>query len=115
MVGLSPKGPLLFSHQHAFGLRSPKSALFSAEMPLQIEQANAIVEKLIDGWCSRRAIGALRILLPAWPHNGLTDGVADLADALRGVRARAKHELLDHELENLNIALSTYDRCAHHR
>jgi|WetSurMetagenome_2_1015567.scaffolds.fasta_scaffold797118_1 hypothetical protein len=77
------------------------------------DEANKIVSELIDAWCERRAIRALRILLPAWPHNGLTDGVAELADALRGVRARARTELTDEEVAQLSTALGTYDRVVH--
>ena len=84
-------------------------------MPHSFDDANKIVSDLIDTWCERRAIRALRILLPAWPHNRLTDGVADLADALRGVRARAKKELTDDEVTRLSTALGIYDRAVHRR
>ena len=79
------------------------------------ENADKIVSDLIDACCERRALKALRILLPAWPHNGLTDGVADLADALRGVRARAKNELTADEVSRLSTALGIYDRAVHER
>lgn len=46
------------------------------------DQLVPIVESLIDAWCSRRALAQLRILLPAYPPNGLTDGWATLHDAL---------------------------------
>ena len=79
------------------------------------ENPDKIVADLIDAWCGRRALKALRIVLPAWPHNGLTDGVADLADALRGVRARAKSDLSSDELLRLSTALGQYDQAVHER
>ncbi len=79
-------------------------------MATSIHDANSIVSGLVSGWCEREAVGALRILLPAWPHNGLTDGIVELADALRGVRARAKDELLESELDQLSRALAVYDQ-----
>jgi hypothetical protein len=48
----------------------------------------AILERLIDGWCERRTLRVLATVLPAYTSlNGLTDGCADLVDALRTVRA----------------------------
>ena len=45
---------------------------------------NDKLAKLADTWCERRDLGPLAVLLPAWlNNNGLTDGWAGLADALR--------------------------------
>jgi hypothetical protein len=48
--------------------------------------ANAVNDKLAkfaDTWCERRDLGPLAVLLPAWlNNNGLTDGWANLANAL---------------------------------
>ena len=45
---------------------------------------NDDIRVLVDRWCDRRDLAALAGLLPAWLANdGLTDGWADLAAALR--------------------------------
>jgi hypothetical protein len=47
------------------------------------------VSGLIDAWCDRRELELLARLLPAWvSNNGLTDGWADVLDALKSLRGR---------------------------
>jgi hypothetical protein len=42
------------------------------------------IAKLIDIWCERRELKALATVLPAWlSNNGLTDGWAEVAAAIR--------------------------------
>ena len=72
------------------------------------------VEKLIDQWCERRALRALRHVLPAWPYNGLTDGAALLMDALEKVRAFARDDLTEKEAETVDDAISAL-QCAVYR
>jgi hypothetical protein len=49
---------------------------------------NAAIESLIDEWCERRDLRPLATVLPAYTgNNGLTDGWADLMDALRTLSA----------------------------
>ena len=49
---------------------------------------NGPLSRLIETWCDRRALGALAVVLPAYTsNNGLTDGWADVMDALRSLRA----------------------------
>ncbi|HUP50484.1 MAG TPA: hypothetical protein VNA04_17045 [Thermoanaerobaculia bacterium] len=56
------------------------------------------LDELIDGWCARRALRPLRILLPVYPLvSPLTDDIADLHEALR-------------DLENLRDGLSPDER-----
>ncbi len=46
------------------------------------------VSRLVDAWCDRRELKLLATFLPAWVgNNGLTDGWADVLDALASVRA----------------------------
>jgi len=48
---------------------------------------NGPLARLIDGWCERRALGPLAVLLPAYTsNNGLTDGWAGVMEALRTLR-----------------------------
>jgi hypothetical protein len=61
------------------------------------------LDELIDGWCERRALKALRLTLPGYHSvNGLTDGWQQLYAALRDVRATCKDELNKEEREKLN-------------
>ena len=47
------------------------------------------LSRLVDVWCERRDLGHLAALLPAYVYNfGLTDGWADLMEALRTIRAQ---------------------------
>jgi hypothetical protein len=56
------------------------------------EEPTKELEALISGWCDRREFGALAYTLPAWiGNNGLTDGWAELRDALRHTYAMCNH------------------------
>ena len=45
---------------------------------------NEAIQALVEAWCDRREYWALACVLPAWTaNNGLTDGWAELRDALR--------------------------------
>ncbi len=56
------------------------------------------VERLVDGWCERRSLRALRAILSVWPlTSGLTDDWGNLLDALEKVRAFARDELTENE------------------
>lgn len=69
------------------------------------ETLEAIAD-LIDGWCERRCLRALREILHAWPTNsGMTDDLAELYAAMERVRAFAKSELTDDELFRLERAI----------
>jgi hypothetical protein len=58
-----------------------------------------VIDRLVDSWCERRCLKALRYILIAWPlTSGLTDDVADLLEALKKVRLMAKDELIKDEL-----------------
>jgi hypothetical protein len=70
-----------------------------------------IVDGLVESWCARRQLAALRILLPAWPMPmGLTDDRQELRSALRHVRAMCKDSLPDAELVQLGRAISIVDQ-----
>lgn len=66
----------------------------------------SLVLQLIDCWCERRALKPLRWVLSAWPHNGLTDGISDLLEALRTARALGKAEIAPPEEDMLNQAIA---------
>ena len=69
------------------------------------------VNRLVDAWCERRCLGALREILRAWPlSSGLTDEWRELRDALAGVRAVAANELNERELEVVDESIAAIDR-----
>lgn len=71
------------------------------------------VARLVDAWCERRALRALREILSAWPlASGLTDEWADLATALKGVRAFASHELTQAETDEVENLIAATERVA---
>jgi hypothetical protein len=78
--------------------------------PLTLEEANQAVARLVDEWCERRALRALRHILPAWPPNGMTDGYCELVDALEKVRAFAGQQLTSDEELALHEAIWAYQQ-----
>ena len=58
---------------------------------------------LIEGWCDRRCLGELSIILPGYLGlNGLTDGWVGPYEALKNVRALSRDRLPQEELELIN-------------
>jgi hypothetical protein len=58
------------------------------------------LKSLVDAWCDRRRLGALRRILQAYPMaSGLTDDWGELAIALEDVRAFARDEITRSELQ----------------
>ena len=77
------------------------------------EQADifVVIDGLIDSWCERRALKPLRIVLPVYPPtNFLTDGLQQLCDALRDVRAVCKDDLSADELEKVGRVIVALQR-----
>jgi hypothetical protein len=57
---------------------------------------------LLNGWCDRRAFEPLRIVLPHYPmFNGFTDEMAELARALKTVRAQLDAKLPQEEFDRV--------------
>jgi hypothetical protein len=79
--------------------------------------ANEILEQtnqLIDAWCGRRNTTALHYILHGWPiGQGLTDNWAGLLEALRSVRACAKHTLTEEEQDKIEHLIIAIDRLMH--
>ena len=70
--------------------------------PIGMEQDTellfATLQNLIEGWCARRCLRALRAILRGYPLTSpLTDGWFELLTALQDVRAFARSELIDAE------------------
>ena len=68
------------------------------------------VNGLVDGWCERRCLGALREVLQAWPlSSGLEDEWGELREALAGVREFAAQELNEREREAVEESIAALD------
>ena len=66
----------------------------------------AIVNELIDGWCQRRALDALKRLLPAWPMKSEdSDAWRKLENALSQTRSGTRKSISDVEIPRLNEAI----------
>jgi hypothetical protein len=66
---------------------------------------------LVDSWCDRRSLAALREILQGWPlTSGLTDDWGQLGDALRGVRALARAELTEDEAAEVDRMIALVDQ-----
>jgi hypothetical protein len=78
------------------------------------EGVNNEIRSLVEGWCDRREYHALAGVLPCWVgNNGLTDGWANLAFALR--RASNDQRLPSAEREMLKQWWVEIDAAIHGR
>jgi hypothetical protein len=69
---------------------------------------------LVDAWCDRRCLNALRAILAGYPLSSpLTDGWGDLLTALENVRAFARDELTDAERAAVDECIRTVERVVH--
>jgi len=71
----------------------------------------ATLDRLVDGWCDRRALRPLRIILRVYPMSSpLTDGWGDLRNALRDLRCLRDPEISDAEAAAVDDALRVVER-----
>ncbi len=90
-------------------------------MPMDIERAtleeiNAEARRLVEAWCDRRCFNALRLALSGWPlPNHLTDGWAPFMDAMKNVRAMARAELTEEELNAVDDLVRVAERAVYRR
>ena len=69
------------------------------------------VQTLVDAWCDRRALRALRHILSGYPlASPLTDGWAELMTALKDVRAFARAEVTPEELRMVDECVRAIGR-----
>jgi hypothetical protein len=75
------------------------------------EEFFAALRHQIERWCDQRRLAALALLLPAYTaFNGLTDGWADLYEALKATRALGQEESSPNERELLNDLIRAAER-----
>jgi hypothetical protein len=66
------------------------------------------LRSLVEAWCDRRCLVALRFILQAYPMpSQLTDSWGELEIALANVRAFARNELTVSELQSVEDAIRT--------
>ncbi len=67
-----------------------------------------VLRSLVEAWCDRRCLGALRFILQAYPMPSvLTDSWGELEIALANVRAFSRNELTNSELQSVEEAIRT--------
>ena len=60
------------------------------------------MDVLVDSWCERRCLSALRFILQGYPlSSGLTDDWANLLKALEDVRAFSREDITDGDSKTL--------------
>jgi len=80
------------------------------------EQFFQTLQRLVDAWCDRRALQALRYILRGYPLSSpLTDGWAELMAALKDVRACARDEVTPEELRSIDECIRVIEREFAHR
>jgi len=78
------------------------------------KQLFSSIQGLIDTWCDRHCLGALRRILPGYPLNSVfMDGWGDLLIALQNVRAFARHEITAEEFKVLEECIRAVDAAIH--
>jgi len=77
------------------------------------EEIHLEAKRLVDAWCDRRCLRALRHVLAGWPMVPLTDGWAAFMDAMKNVRADARDELTAAELEAVDDLIRIAERAVY--
>lgn len=69
------------------------------------------IEGLINAWCDRRNLKALRFILNSWPFvSGLTDEWEALSESLKSIRSFCKKEITEDELDIVNTLSAEVDK-----
>ncbi len=74
------------------------------------------IDGLVDAWCDRRELRALREILSGWPlTSGLTDDYAQLLEALRSLRGIARDALTKSELDVIERLIPKVEQLVYRR
>ena len=77
----------------------------------EIDRLFETIRQLINSWCDRRCLRALRAILRGYPLTApLTDGWGELLLALLDVRAFARDELIQSERNAVDECINTIER-----
>jgi len=78
------------------------------------KELSQTLQRLVEAWCDRRALQALRCILRGYPlSNPLTDGWADLMTSLKDVSAFARDEITPEELKSVDECVRVIERVVH--
>ena len=78
------------------------------------EKLFSSIQRLVEAWCDRRCLRALRYILRGYPVvSPLGDGWGELLLALQDVRAFARDELIAEEQKLLEDCIRTVDGAVH--
>jgi hypothetical protein len=83
--------------------------MIEGSMIMSPENFHKSLTALVDSWCERRCLSALKFILQGYPlSSGLTDDWANLLKALEDVRAFARDELTQEDAKILgDLIVST--------
>ncbi|MET4569096.1 hypothetical protein [Rhodanobacter soli] len=71
-------------------------------MSKDLSNVHVLLGQLIDGWCERRALNPLRVILSCYPlTNGFTEDWVLLATSLKTIRVQFANDLATDELEQV--------------
>ena len=90
-------------------------------MAIDIERAtlaeiHAEARRLVEAWCDRRCLRALRAALAGWPMvSHLTDSWSDFLDAMKNVRALARDELTEQVLDAVDDLVRVAERALYRK
>ncbi len=74
------------------------------------------VAALVDSWCERRCLSALKFILQGYPlSSGLTDDWGNLLKALEDVRAFARDELTEEETKTVGELIGFVSRIVYRK
>lgn len=74
------------------------------------------IDKLIDGWCERRALKPLRFILRSYPlSSGLTDEWGALLESLKDIKGLCGSELTSEEKKVLVEVINAVDDAVYRR
>jgi hypothetical protein len=70
-----------------------------------------VIDGLVDGWCERRSLKPLRLILSSYPlTTGLTDEWGSLLDALKDIKGLYGQELSAQDNKALTEVISAISR-----
>ena len=76
----------------------------------------ADLKSLIERWCDERKLGALSVLLPGYVSlNGLTDGWANVYEALKATRALGRDAFSSSDWDMLNDLIHASEAIVYRR
>lgn len=83
---------------------------------LEPEQLFTTLRRLVEAWCDRRCLTALRLVLRGYPLTSpFTDGWGELLIALQDVRALARNEITEGELASVDDCVRAVEQAMRRR